>query len=213
MHLFITGTDTGIGKTYFTAWLVKQWRQLGHHAAGLKPIACGDREDAKALRAAVDNELTLDEINAVHFLSPTSPHVAALVEHRNVDWGGIAASIAAAKMRFTHVAVEGVGGWLVPVEGEKTVREWAIEMNLPVLVVARAGLGTINHILLTVESVRAAGLTVAGVVLNAGLDEKDSAYPLARNTNAETLATLIPEPILVFDRAVEKSNDLPAWLK
>lgn len=213
MHLFVTGTDTEIGKTYVSAWLVRQWRKLGYHAAGLKPISCGGTEDAEALRAAADNELTLAEVNALQFASPVAPHVATIVDNMPFDWAAMNRSIASARARFTHLAIEGVGGWLVPLDGKKLVRDWAVELKLPVVVVARAGLGTINHTLLTVESIERAGLPLAGVVLNAGLnDSLSAAYPQAFATNAETLESLIPYPIFVFNKITE-AGVLPEWLQ
>lgn len=213
MHLFVTGTDTEIGKTYFSAWLVRQWRQRGLHAAGIKPISCGGMEDAEALRAAADDELTLAEVNAIRFPSPVAPHVATLVDRMPFDWDAMNASLAAARARFTHLAIEGVGGWLVPLDGKKLVRDWAVEMQLPTLIVARAGLGTINHTLLTVESIERSGVPIAGIVLNAGLADSSAAnYPQAFATNAETIASLVPYPIFVFNRVSEAKGVLPEWL-
>ncbi len=76
-HFFITGTDTGVGKTWLTCWLVRAWRAQGLKAAALKPIASGDRNDALLLREAMGELLTLDEINPVHFREPAAPLVAA----------------------------------------------------------------------------------------------------------------------------------------
>lgn len=213
MHLFVTGTDTEIGKTYFSAWLVRCWRKMGFHAAGIKPVSCGGTEDAEVLRAAADQELTLEEVNAIRFPSPVAPGVATIVDEMPFDWAAMNTSIAAARSRFDHLAIEGVGGWLVPLDGKKLVRDWAVELNLPVLIVARAGLGTINHTLLTVESIERAGVLIAGIVLNAGLDDPDvEAYPQAFATNAETLESLVPYPIFVFNRVTEAGGTLPEWL-
>lgn len=215
MQLFVTGTDTEIGKTYFSAWLVRHWRKQGFHAAALKPISSGGTEDAQALRAAADNELTIEEINIMRFRTPAAPHVSAQVDNIQFNWKAIAESIDAARHRFSHLIVEGIGGWLVPLEGKKSVREWAMEIKLPVVVVARAGLGTINHTLLTVESIERAGLPVAGIVLNEGLPgtlKKGEPYPLARSTNADTLVALTHKPVFVFDLNAESVGAVPAWL-
>ncbi len=168
MRLFITGTDTGVGKTHFTVWLVRVWRRAGHDAAALKPLATGDRADALALQRAMDARLTLDEINPLHFREPAAPLVAAAAENRTIDFPKLNATIRETCARFSHVAVEGVGGWRVPLAKNYEVRDWARELALPVVVVARCALGTLNHTQLTVESIRAAGVTCAGIVVNAG---------------------------------------------
>lgn len=210
MQLFVTGTDTGVGKTYFSSWLVRQWRAQGLPAAGIKPISCGGLEDAEALQTAGGNELTLEEINVMRFDSPVSPYAASLLDDIPFDWNAVTSSIAAARARFPHLVVEGIGGWLVPLEGEKTVREWAIDMQLPVLIVARAGLGTINHTLLTIESVKASGLPILGIVMNAGVG--GHRQDQSRSTNPGTLGKLTDFPIFVFNRENEAAGALPKWL-
>ncbi len=151
MHVFVTGTDTGVGKTYFTCWLVRAWRRTGHDTAALKPIATGDREDALCLREAIGSRLSLDEINPVHFREPVAPLVAAQAEGRSIDFPMLNKGIREVRDRFSHVAVEGVGGWRVPLGEKYEVRDWARDLGLPVVVVARGSLGTLNHTLLTVE--------------------------------------------------------------
>ncbi|PTY03381.1 dethiobiotin synthase [Verrucomicrobia bacterium LW23] len=183
MHIFVTGTDTDVGKTYFGAWLLRQWlaAEKGDAAAGhslaFKPICSGGRGDAEAYAAVPGHGLLLDEINPLHFREPLSPLAAAAVEGREdgMDFADIVRLNAhvvrvAAKRQAQRVLVEGVGGWLVPLGKNPTllVRDWAQSLGWPVVVVARAGLGTLNHTLLTVESIQAAGLTCAGVVLNEG---------------------------------------------
>lgn len=183
--LFITGTDTNVGKTFFGAWLLEQWLKGGASAGkalGFKPICSGGREDAEAYAAVRGHELSLAEINPLSFRAPLSPLAAARLEGRP---DGLAlpelqrlnqhvSDIAQAR-KATHVLVEGVGGWLVPLGMDKgrrlTVSDWAKQLGYPVVVVARSGLGTLNHTLLTVESIRAAGLTCAGIVLNEGVEE------------------------------------------
>ena len=165
MKLFITGTDTGVGKTHFTCWLVRAWRRVGHDAVALKPLATGDRDDALRLRDAIESRLTLDEINPLHFREPAAPLVAAELENRTIDFPKLNAAIRETCTRFPWLAIEGVGGWRVPLAKNYEVREWARELALPVVVVARGTLGTLNHTLLTVESICAAGLTCAGIVV------------------------------------------------
>jgi dethiobiotin synthetase len=210
-HFFITGTDTGVGKTYFTAWLVRRWREAGCKAVGLKPIAAGDRDDARALRKASGEILTLDEINPVFLREPAAPLIAAREEGRTSDFVAINTGVRRLVDRFSHVAVEGVGGWRVPLAPGYEVRDWVHDLNLPVVVVARAGLGTLNHTLLTVESIRAAGASCAGIVLNHG-PEATPSTALVRRTNGQLLQDFLGLPLFEFDRLAEAAGEVPSWL-
>jgi dethiobiotin synthetase len=213
MHFFITGTDTGVGKTFFTCWLVRAWLVRGHAATALKPISTGDRRDAVLLREASGNALSLDGINPVHFREPAAPLLAARAENRSVDFTALNREIEALRARFSHLAVEGVGGWRVPLAPGYDVRDWARDLGFPVVVVARGSLGTLNHTLLTVDSIRAAGLACAGVVVNAGPEEGLSPdLDLARSRNVALLRDLLGLPVLEFDRRVQASGHVPLWL-
>ena len=211
MHLFITGTDTGVGKTHFTCWLARAWQRAGHNAAALKPIASGDREDALAIERAIGSRLTLDKINPLHFREPAAPLVAALAENRTIDFAKLNGGILEICTRFSHVAVEGVGGWRVPLAPNYEVREWARDLALPVIIVARGSLGTLNHTLLTVESIRAAGLTCAGIVVNPGAETSPD-LDLVLLRNAALLRELLSLPVLELGRSVEAAGHLPTWL-
>jgi dethiobiotin synthetase len=211
-RFFITGTDTDVGKTWFTCWLVRQWRARGHNAIGLKPISAGGREDAELLRAASGDALPLAAINPIHLREPAAPLVAAFEENLVIDFAGLNATVLKTAAPFSHVAIEGVGGWRVPLGPRYEVRNWARDLGLPVVVVARAGLGTLNHTLLTVESIRAAGVTCAGVVLNPGAAAETSTISTARRTNRAVLEDLLGLPVLEIDRAVEAAGKIPVWL-
>jgi len=210
---FITGTDTGVGKTWFTGWLVRAWLALGLNAAALKPIASGDRDDAEFLRAAMGQILTLDEINPHHFREAAAPIFAAQAENRSIDFALVNQQIRAMTARFSHLAVEGVGGWRVPLATGYDVRDWARDLALPVVVVALNRLGAINHTLLTVDSIRDAGLTVAGVVLNAGPDQPPSPdLDFARRGNVALLREVLALPVLELDRRAHAAGQVPVWL-
>ena len=211
MHFFITGTDTGVGKTWFTCWLVRAWRKAGRNAVGLKPLSSGDREDGRLLREASGDVLSLDEINPVHFREPAAPLVAARLENRTIDFTAINQEIAAHAKRFSHLAVEGVGGWRVPLGLNYDVRAWARDLGFPVVLVARGTLGTLNHTLLTVESLSAAGLTCAGIVVNAG-PESSPDLDLTRGRNVALLRELLRLPVLELDRRVQAAGHVPVWL-
>jgi len=215
---FITGTDTGVGKTAFTCWLVRSWQTRGHIAAALKPISTGGREDALLLQDAIGSRLTLDEINPLHFREPAAPLPAARAENRSIDFTALNHEIAAVRARFSHLAVEGIGGWRVPLAPGYDVREWARDLGFPVVVVARGTLGTLNHTLLTVDSIRDAGLACAGVVVNAGPEEGASPnrvspdLDLARRQNVDLLRDMTGLPLFEFDRRAQASGHVPVWL-
>jgi dethiobiotin synthetase len=220
---FITGTDTGVGKTWFASWLARAWQSQGHPVAALKPISTGGREDALCLRNAISSPLSLDEINPFHFDEPAAPLLAARAEGRSIDFIALNQGIQAICARFSHVAVEGIGGWRVPLAADYDVREWARDLGLPVVVVARGNLGTLNHTLLTVDSVVAAGLTCAGVVVNAGPEKSappDGVSPnraspdldLTRGRNVALLRELLGMPVFELHGRAQTSGHVPVWL-
>lgn len=185
---FITGTDTGVGKTFVTAALVRELRRRGVHAGAAKPFATGNRDDARQLRAAMDGELTLKEINPVFFRRPLAPMMSADMEDKRVPL-----RVPLPVKQFELLLVEGVGGWLVPLTKQVTVADWAARQRWPIVIVARAGLGTINHTLLTVESARSRGVRIAAVVLN----DVDKAGMATARRNAAVLRQLTRLPVLV----------------
>jgi dethiobiotin synthetase len=192
VNYFVTGTDTGVGKTFVSALLVRALRAAGFDTVGMKPICCGDRQDAETLRAAAENELPLDDVNPVWFRFPAAPYAASMVENRMPDLDQIRERFARIRAGRRSMIVEGVGGWLVPITQHYSVADMAAEMELPVVVVVANKLGALNHALLTVESIRARGLPCAGIILNHTSPEPD---PVAQ-TNRGVLETLLDVPIL-----------------
>ncbi|MFN9408123.1 MAG: dethiobiotin synthase [Akkermansiaceae bacterium] len=189
MNFFITGTDTGVGKTYITKLLVESLRAEGKYAVGFKPISCGDRDDA-AILAAVSGNLPLDEVNPLHFSSGVAPHVAALLENKNIHPAEIIASYQTISEKYDPVIVEGAGGWEVPITENYFVSDLAKDLNLPVILVAANRLGAINHILLTLAAIEAKGLKCAGIILNQLEDEMDT--PMITNKGIIESLTNIP---------------------
>ena len=165
MSLFITGTDTDVGKTHVAALLVRALRAAGTDAVGFKPICCGGREDAVAL-AEASGDVALNDVNPVWLRPPVAPYAAAMIEGRIADLALVREKFAQLRAAHTAVIVEGAGGWLVPITRDFSMADLAAEFALPVLVVAANRLGVINHTLLTVAAIRASGLKCAGVVLN-----------------------------------------------
>jgi dethiobiotin synthetase len=204
VSLFITGTDTGIGKTHTVVQLLRLLRGAGKRCAGMKPICCGDRDDASLLLAASSENLSIDEINPLWLKTPAAPLAAALVEDVTIDKQTLLRGFDALRKKVDSVLVEGVGGWLVPITDDYFVSDLAKDMKLPVLVVAQNQLGCLNHTLLTVRSVQDNGLKCAAVVLN----EPGAKSDVATSTNRELLQRLLDVPIL--SGLGEYTSTLPA---
>jgi dethiobiotin synthetase len=174
--LFVTGTDTGVGKTVVTAGITAALRARGHKVGVVKPIQSGaladdPAGDALLLKHWTGVAETASEIAPYSFAAPLAPLVAAELEGREVHLAEVVEAVQAVADRYESVVVEGAGGLLVPVGAEWTVADLACALGLPVLVVARAGLGTVNHTALTVLAVRGLGLEPLGVVLNGAEDD------------------------------------------
>jgi dethiobiotin synthetase len=188
VSLFITGADTGVGKTHIAARLLHLLRASGVRCAGMKAICCGDRRDAEALLAAGSDCVTIDQVNPVWLKTPAAPIVGTLMEKVTIDIEHILAAFHALQDRVEHVIVEGTGGWLVPIHSEYFVSDLAAAMRLPVLVVAQNRLGCLNHAALTVRSVATYQLRCIGLVLNSTETTND----IAALTNADILKR-VPE--------------------
>lgn len=196
MNLFLTGTDTNVGKSYVASLLVRALRAEGRDCVGLKPICCGDREDATLLHAAADGAIELNDINPVWLRTPAAPYTASLIENRAIDLALIREAFERARAKHENVIVEGAGGWLVPIARDYSIADLAAEMGLPVAIVVANRLGALNHALLTVAAVRARGLECAGLILNHPSEEED----IATTTNRGVLEEFAGVPIL-FDIA------------
>jgi len=192
MNFFLTGTDTGVGKTYTAVQLLRAGRASGLRCAGMKPICCGNRNDAQRLLAASSEGLTIDEINPVWLKTPAAPFSASLIEQVVIDEQRLIDAFHKLEKSFDFVVVEGAGGWLVPIRRDFFVSDLAVQMKLPVMVVTQNRLGCLNHTSLTVRSIVEHGLICAGVVLN----KTPGLADIASNTNAEILKQILDIPIL-----------------
>jgi dethiobiotin synthetase len=163
--LFITGTDTGVGKTLVAGGIAKILNQAGYTVGVFKPIATGCKHhheglvnaDAEFLRYWSNCDFELSVINPVGFVTPASPVVCEEFERRYVDFTAIQTAYESICQASDFVIVEGIGGIRVPISGDVDVLELAKAFGLPVVIVARPYLGTINHTLLTIDAIRAAG--------------------------------------------------------
>jgi dethiobiotin synthetase len=166
--VFVTGTDTEVGKSVVAAATCAALAARGERVAAFKPVVTGlDEEpgelgrDHELLAAAANAGQSPEEVAPHRFGPPVSPHLAAELAGVRIE----PAELVAAARAHDLVVCEGVGGLLVPITAGYLVRDLAVDLHLPVVIAARPGLGTINHTLLTVEAARAGGLTVAGVVM------------------------------------------------
>jgi dethiobiotin synthetase len=162
--IFITGTDTGVGKTVVTALLLRHLRQAGCSALAIKPFCSGSRADARLLRSLQENMLTLDEINPFFFKQPVAP-AAAGGRRRAIRLDTVLRKIGAVGRRCDVLLVEGIGGLLVPLGKNYTVADLISRLHCPTLIVCRNRLGTINHALLTVKALQAVGIERLGIVM------------------------------------------------
>jgi dethiobiotin synthetase len=181
--IFITGTDTGVGKTILTALLTRFLRERGVNAVALKPICSGGRADARALCTAMDNALPLDEINPWHFHATLAPLVAARRERKHVHLAEVLAHIRAMQKRSDVLLIEGAGGLLSPLGENFDSRDLIAAMGALPLVVAPNRLGAVNDILLTLEALPRSAAARARVVLMSQ-PKRDA----AAGTNAKLLA-------------------------
>jgi dethiobiotin synthetase len=203
VSLFVTGTDTGVGKTHIAARLLHLLRASGIRCAGMKPICCGDRRDAEALLAAGSDCVAIDEVNPVWLKTPAAPIVGALMEKVTIDIEQILSAFHTLQERVEQVVVEGTGGWLVPIRSNYFGSDLAVAMKLPVVVVAQNRLGCLNHAALTVRSVAAHELKCVGLVLNSTETTSD----IAALTNADILKRILDVPLL--DGLGENLTELP----
>lgn len=204
--LFVTATDTGVGKTEVTCALLAGARARGLDAVGMKPAqsgaAPGEPSDAERLLAACGGAEPLDAICPYTFGPPLAPAVAARVEGREISFGRIVDAARALAARHEAVLVEGAGGLLVPLTDRETYADLAAALGMPVLVVARAGLGTVNHVSLTVEALRHRALPLAGIVLNRTAPDDDPSVPYNAGEIAR-LTGMAPAAILPFVADIE----------
>jgi dethiobiotin synthetase len=222
---FITGTDTGVGKTHLTTLLLSEFRRRGLRAGAMKPIACGPdgRRDAERYAALMNHEQPLDVLNPVYLRHPLAPYIAAKLEHRRINLRKVVATYHLLSTTYSPLLLEGAGGLLVPIlshchpersegprkrigseilrsaqndSGEKSrpyfVADLARDLGLPLIIVARLGLGTINHTLLTIRQAQASGLKIAGIIFN---DTTGAKRGLAERTNVENAPVLFRLPI------------------
>lgn len=196
--LFVTGTDTGVGKTWITCNLMRQLIEQGLRVVGMKPVASGAvqhegqlrNEDALQLLATANVEVPYEWVNPYCFAPAIAPHIAA-------QQAGMPMSLDVIKSAYQRLAaladvvvVEGVGGWAVPINTTKTMADIAVMLNMPVIMVVGMRLGCLNHAILTAQSIRSYALTLSAWVANS----TEPAMP-AWQENIAALKSFIPAPL------------------
>jgi len=209
--LFITGTDTGVGKTLIAGAIARILTGKGLKVGVFKPIATGCKrrwegfisEDTEFLCYCANSDLSLSTITPVGYPTPAAPIVSVACDGPAIDFDRISAAYKDICQNSDIVIVEGIGGVRVPLTEEFDVLDLAVEFAMPAVIVARPNLGTINHTLMTIDCVRAAELKIAGVVING---YKATESTVAEDTAPEVIAKCSGVDILSvvpFDETVD----------
>ena len=219
--IFVTGTDTGVGKTIVAATLARLLRMNGVSVGVMKPVTSGCREengrlvsdDALLLCQAAGIPLS-DDVAPYRLREPLAPADAARIDGVRIDFSALKESFDRLAAEYQYVIVEGAGGLMVPLSGGLLVADLARELELPLLVVARPGLGTINHTVLTCFSAQQLGLQVAGVIVNGmpeqpGLAEKSAPHQIGSLCGASVLGIW---PRCGDNDEMEMVDELATWL-
>jgi dethiobiotin synthetase len=191
--LFVTGTDTGVGKTLIAGAIAKILTDKGLKVGVFKPIATGCKrsweglisDDTEFLSYCANSNLSLSTITPVGYPTPAAPIISAAYDTPAIDFERIAAAYRDICQNSDIVIVEGIGGVRVPLTEEFDLLDLAVEFAMPIVIVARPNLGTINHTLMTIDCVRAAELKIAGIVING---YKATESTIAEDTAPEVIA-------------------------
>ena len=200
--IFVTGTDTGVGKTLCAAGILALYRQQGFSTIAMKPVASGceqtqdglRNEDALLLMQHMTEAADYNEVNPYAFLPPMAPHLAAAKNNQQIESEALHAQAEALARRADRIVIEGAGGWLAPLNEQQTFADLAIQFDLPVVLVVGIRLGCLNHALLTIENMLHRHVKVAGWIANTGLENTEDCIDIDENIN--TLKTRIAAPLL-----------------
>lgn len=208
--IFVTGTDTAVGKTVVACALLRRWAANGERAVGMKPVAAGiatgadGNEDVAALSAAGNLEAPLAARNPYAFAPAIAPHLAAAEAGAAIELERIRAAYALLAARADRIVVEGAGGVWVPLDSKQDMLDIALALSLPVLLVVAVRLGCLNHALLSAHAILCRGLTLAGWVANLA-----DPHMARIDANVQTLEARLPAPrvaTLAWGRV-----DVPQW--
>ena len=209
---FITGTDTGVGKTFVAAGLIRAMREQGLDVCPMKPAETGCRVNKGRLISADTLKLIqasgvdepIDLINPYRFRKPLAPSVAVELEGGNFKKRVVVDAYKQLAKKYEIIVVEGAGGIMVPLYKRYLFLDLVKDLNLPLMIVARSGLGTINHSLLTIEAARKKGIKILGVVMNSAVKSKKD---ISCKTNPEVIARIGKVSLLGIIPYIEDSDD------
>ncbi|HXX56956.1 MAG TPA: dethiobiotin synthase [Thermodesulfovibrionales bacterium] len=209
---FITGADTGVGKTIVAGALIRVMQVRGIQSCGMKPIETGCSRvggglfpsDGMFLKRVARMDEAINHITPYCFETPVAPLVASEIEGREIDVGVIRSEFGLLLEKYRTVVVEGIGGILVPIRRDYFVIDLIRELGLPLVVVSSPSLGTINHTLLTVNHALREGITVAGIIINF---RKPPENTIAEQTNPAVLRKISPVPIIGTFPHIENLDD------
>ena len=195
--IFITGTGTDIGKTFVADGLIRHWRAAARHVEALKPVATGfelakaETSDTGILLAALDrpvNPAEIDRVSPWRFAAPLSPDMAARREHRSVDFNALVEfSRNAIAANMDAMLIEGVGGVMVPLDGQHTVLDWMAALRIPIAVVTGTYLGSLSHTLTCLDVLTARGLAVKALIVN-----ETPGSTVTQQDTSQTLLQFVP---------------------
>lgn len=216
--IFITGTDTGVGKTITTAVLGLSLQERGMNVGIMKPVQCAG-DDAVFLKKILEVDDAMELINPYHASAPLSPHLAFAREKKRIERRTILQAYSTLAARHDIVLIEGAGGLMVPLARDYSVIDLVCDLNAELLIVSRLGLGTINHTMLTIEQARSRGISVKGVIFSdttgksKGVPEKTNPAEIEKLSGAPVLG-IIPKlknfkPAYVLSRTKERINIKP----
>lgn len=221
--LFVTGTDTEVGKTVLTAAVCASLTASGERVAAFKPVVTGLDDDPgdwprdhELLAQVASAGQSPDEVAPLRFGPAVSPHLAAELAGTTIEPHALVRAAQAAGERADALICEGVGGLMVPLTSGYSIRDLALDLHLPVLIAARPGLGTINHTLLTIEAARTAGLEVRAAVLTPWPDEPTAMEESNRATIAQLGDVTVAGLPVTSPSALAQAGDalpLQDWLR
>lgn len=206
MHkgIFVTGTDTGVGKTIVTAGISLALKNKGINVGVMKPISTGGIQDAKFLLNFIGLKDDIRLVNPVSFKNPLAPYVAGKIENRKINKNKIFRAFNKLKKLHEFIVVEGIGGVLVPILKDYFVADLIKDFKLPVIIVSRAGLGTINHTLLTLKILEQRKIKILGLIMNGftgkGLSEKTNQFVVENLSKYFVLAKIKKDKNLIRNK-------------
>ncbi|PPI88738.1 dethiobiotin synthase [Candidatus Pantoea edessiphila] len=172
--LFITGTDTEVGKTISSSLLLQIANEYGYRTAGYKPVASGceitskgiRNKDAIILRKYSSVDLEYSQVNPIAFIEPTSPHIISIKNNNPISFSILSQGLLKLKKLANWILIEGAGGWYTPLSEIQTYADWVCLEKIPVILVVGVKLGCINHAMLTIDAIKARRLRLAGWIAN-----------------------------------------------